>query len=260
MLAEAATPEVSPVSFREAFSVSTEEECPAVTGARCSGCRLRPVCLWSGLSEAAERELGSLAFAHRRLKLGQALYRSGEPFQAIYLVRSGFIKTVVLLEDGREQVTGLYMPGETLGMDGIASARHASDAIALEDGDVCVVPYDRLEALSREASAVQRHLHRLFSKEIVREQRMMLLLGSMRAEERVAAFLLNLSERFTALGFSPSEFVLRMTREEIGSLLGMKLETVSRIFSRFHKDRLIEIEGKHVRIVSSAGLRRIIGH
>jgi CRP/FNR family transcriptional regulator len=194
------------------------------------------------------------------LKLGQALYRSGEAFQAIYLVRSGFIKIVMLLEDGREQVTGLYMPGETLGMDGLASGCRASDAVALEDSDVCVVPYERLETLSRETRAVQRHLHRLFSYEIVREQRMMLLLGSMCAQERVAAFLLNLSERFTALGYSPSDFLLRMTREEIGSLLGMKLETVSRIFSRFHKDGLIEIEGKHVRIVNSAGLSRTIGH
>jgi CRP/FNR family transcriptional regulator, anaerobic regulatory protein len=215
-------------------------------------------CLEKGFFGAALKEFEPLVLSHRRLKLGQALYRCGEAFQAIYLVRFGFIKTVVLLEDGREQVTGLYMPGEMLGMDGIASGHHASDAIALDDSDICVVPYDRLETLSREVSAVQRYLHRLFSYEIVREQRMMLILGSMRAEERVAAFLLNLSERFTALGFSASEFVLRMTREEIGSLLGMKLETVSRIFSRFAKDGLIEIEGKHVRILSGDGLRRII--
>jgi CRP/FNR family transcriptional regulator len=193
------------------------------------------------------------------LKAGQALYRSGEKFDAIYLVRTGFVKTVVLLEDGREQVTGLHMPGEMLGMDGLASGRHASDAIALDDSDVCVVPYDRLETLSHEAREVQRHLHRMFSHEIVREQRMMLLLGSMRAEERVSAFLLNLSERLTARGYSPSDFVLRLTREEIGSLLGMKLETVSRIFSKFQKAGLIEIDGKHVRIVSIEGLRGVVG-
>jgi CRP/FNR family transcriptional regulator len=176
-------------------------------------------------------------------------------FGAVYLVRTGFVKTVVLLEDGREQVTGLCMPGDMLGMDGLASGRHMSDAIALDDSDICVVPYDRLESLGA-AREVQRQIHRMFSNEIVRGQRMMLLLGTMRAEERVAAFLLNLSERFTARGHSPLDFVLRLTREEIGSLLGMQLETVSRIFSKFQKAALIEVSGKHVRIVSLEGLHR----
>jgi len=251
MFAEAATtPEVS---LQHGFP-------PSTAGRAHPRWSLGTACCRTGPFGLAPKELEPLVLSHRRLKMGQALYRAGDAFQSIYLVRSGFIKTVVLLEDGRDQVTGLYMPGETLGMDGIASGSYASDAVALDDGEVCVVPYDRLETLSREVSGVQRYLHRLFSHEIVREQRMMLLLGSMRAEERVAAFLLNLSERFTALGFSASEFVLRMTREEIGSLLGMKLETVSRIFSRFSKDGLIQIEGKHVRIVSSNGLRRVIGH
>jgi CRP/FNR family transcriptional regulator len=221
-------------------------------------CPLRDLCLPHGLSDAGLEEFHSLVFSHRRLKFGQALYRSGAPFHAIYLVRAGFLKTVVVLEDGREQVTGLYMSGDMLGMDGIASGTHASDAIALADSDICVVPYERLEAMSDDERPMRRHLHRMLSREIVREQRMMLLLGTMSAEERVAAFLLNLSQRFAARGFSGSEFVLRMTREEIGSLLGMKLETVSRIFSRLQKDRLIEIDGKHVRIVSVDGLRELM--
>jgi CRP/FNR family transcriptional regulator len=202
-------------------------------------------------------EFASVILSYRRLRLGQALYRSGEIFDAVYLVRTGFVKTVVLLEDGREQVVGLNMPGEMLGMDGLASGRHASDAIALGDGEVCVVPYHRLENLGHEGRGVQRKLHRMFSNEIVREQRMMLLLGSMGAEERVAYFLLNLSERFGALGYSPSEFILRMTRGEIGSLLGMKLETVSRILSKLQRNVLIEIERQHVHIVSIEGLRGV---
>ncbi len=210
-------------------------------------------------SDHVLREFASVILSYRRLRFGQALYRSGEIFDAVYLVRTGFMKSVVLLEDGREQVIGLCMPGEILGMDGLASGRHASDAIALGDGEVCVVPYYRLENLGHEARGVQRKLNRMFSHEIVREQRMMLLLGSLCAEERVAAFMLNLSERFSALGYSPSEFVLRMTRDEIGSLLGMKLETVSRIFSKFQRNVLIEIGGKHVRIVSIEGLRGVLG-
>ena len=258
MLAElSGTSRLKPVSFAAISSNRTRALDPAAGS--CSGCRLQSLCLPSDLSGGPLSEFASVVFPHRRLKAGQALYRSGETFDAVYLVRTGFVKTVVLLEDGREQVTGLHMPGEMLGMDGLASGCHASDAVALGDSEICVVPYHRLETLSCEAREVQRHLHRMFSHEIVREQRMMLLLGSMRAEERVAAFLLNLSERFMARGYSPSDFVLRLTREEIGSLLGMKLETVSRIFSKFQRDTLIEIEGKHVRIVSIAGLRGVVG-
>ena len=224
----------------------------------CSECRLRELCLPRGLSDGSLEALFSAAvFAHRRLRSGQALFRAGDAFDSVYLVRSGFVKTVVLLEDGREQVTGLHMPGDMLGMDGLASSRHVSDAIALDNTEICVVPYERLETLSQQTREVQRHLHRMFANEIVREQRMMLLLGSMNAQERVSAFLLNLSERLTARGYSPSHFVLRLTREEIGSLLGMKLETVSRIFSKFQKAGLIEVDGKQVRIVSINGLRGI---
>ena len=260
MLAEfLATPELNSTAFGAGSEYGARTMNSATPGS-CSGCRLREVCLPGGLSERPLREFSQVVFPQRRLKAGQTLFRSGDIFDAVYMVRTGFVKTVVLLEDGREQVTGLYMLGEMLGLDGLASGRHASDAIALDDADICVVPYDRLETLSRKAHEIQRHMHRMFSHEIVREQRMMLMLGSMRAEERVAGFLLNLSERFTLRGYSASDFVLRLTREEIGSLLGIKLETVSRIFSRFHRDGLIKIEGKHVRILSNAGLRAIHAH
>jgi CRP/FNR family transcriptional regulator len=258
MLAEAPVKSyVGPLGFQCASSGSPKVAGNTTRGAGCTDCRLRDLCLPEGLSEAGLEEFRSLVFSHRRLKFGQALYRSGQSFQAVYLVRAGFLKTVVVLEDGREQVTGLYMPGDMLGMDGIASGTHVSDAIALTDSDICVMPYERLEAMSDEGP-MRRHLYRMLSHEIVREQRMMLLLGTMSAEERVAAFLLNLSQRFSARGFSGSEFVLRMTREEIGSLLGIKLETVSRIFSRLQREALIEIDGKHVRIVSIAGLQELL--
>jgi CRP/FNR family transcriptional regulator, anaerobic regulatory protein len=152
------------------------------------------------------------------------------------------------------------MAGEMPGLDGIAAGTYASDATALTDTDICVLPYERLDRLSRQAHTVHRHLYRMLSQEVVRKQSMMLLLGSMRAEERVATFLLNLSQRLTAQGLSACDFILRMTRDEIGSLLGIKLETVSRIFSRLHKARLLQIEGKHVRILSIEGLRAKVGN
>jgi CRP/FNR family transcriptional regulator len=225
----------------------------------CSTCRLQSGCLAAGLSASDLERFGTLVSAHRRLAPGQSLYRSGVPLDALYVVRSGFVKTVVLLDDGREQVTGFFMAGNVLGIDAIGSGIHASDAVALDDCDLCVIPYERLARMSRELQPLQRQVHRMFSQEIVREQGMMFLLGSMSAEERVASFLLNLSKCFTARGFSPSEFLLRMTREEIGSFLGLKLETVSRTFSKLHKVGVIEVEGKHVRIVRMSELIRIIG-
>jgi CRP/FNR family transcriptional regulator len=224
----------------------------------CSGCSLRELCLPMGLSGAEIERLDQLVYTRRRLKRGESLYRSGDGFGSIYAVRSGFFKSSVVLEDGRDQVTGFHMPGEILGLDGIGSERHACGATALEDSEVCVIPFARLEEVSREIRSLQHQFHKVMSREIVRDQGVMMLLGTMRAEERLAAFLLNLSQRFVARGYSPSEFHLRMTREEIGSYLGLKLETVSRVFSRFQEARLIVVQQKHIRILDPDGLRALL--
>ena len=254
-----AAPELEPAKDRGLSLVKTRSLAVVPESSACSEQRVQELSLPGGLLDGLLREFSSAILCQKRLKFGQTLYHSGEMFEAVYLVRTGFVKSVVLLEDGRQQITGLCMPGELLGMDGLASGRHASDAIALGDGEVCVVPYHRLENLGPEARSMRRKLYRMFSHEIVREQHMMLLLGSLGAEERVAAFLLDLSDRFCALGYSPWEFILRMTRDEIGSLLGMKLETVSRIFSKFQRQVLIKVERQHVHIVSIEGLRGIMG-
>jgi CRP/FNR family transcriptional regulator len=225
----------------------------------CSSCSLRELCLPMGLSPEEVEQLDHLVATRRRVKRGEHLYRAGDAFGSIYAVRSGFFKSTALAEDGRDQVTGFHMPGEIIGMDGIGAEEHACDIVALEDSEVCIIPYPRLEEVSATVPGLQRQFHKLMSREIVRDQGMILLLGSMRAEERLAAFLLNLSQRFRARGYSASDFNLRMTREEIGSFLGIKLETVSRIFSRFHDDRLIDVEQKHVRILDVAGLQRLTG-
>jgi CRP/FNR family transcriptional regulator len=188
------------------------------------------------------------------------LYRAGDVFESIYAIKTGFFKTDILLEDGRDQVTGFQMAGEILGMDGIGTETHTCNAIALEDGEVCVIPFHELETLLSEIHALQHHFHKVMSREIVRDHGVMMLLGTMRAEERLAAFLLNLSQRFTARGYSPQEFHLRMTREEIGSYLGLKLETVSRAFSRFQEDGLVSVHQKHIRILDAAGLKRLLTH
>lgn len=226
----------------------------------CSQCNLQELCLPFGLDDSEINRLDELVGARRKVKRQQHLYRAGEPFEAIFAIRTGSFKTDVLLEDGRDQVTGFQMTGEILGLDGISSEHHSCNAVALEDSEVCVIPFAKLEELSREVEALQHQFHKVMSREIVRDHGVMMLLGSMRAEERLAAFLLNMSQRFTARGFSPAEFHLRMTRDEIGSYLGLKLETVSRAFSRFQEDGLVSVQQKHIRILDIAGLKKLLQH
>ena len=225
-----------------------------------STCSLRELCLPMGLSQDEVAQLDNLVYTRRRLKRGESLYRAGDEFTSLNAVRTGFFKSTVVFEDGRDQVTGFHMPGEVMGLDGIGTDRHTVSTIALEDSEVCIIPYSRLEELSHQVRSLQNQFHKMMSREIVRDQGVMMLLGTMRAEERLAAFLLNLSQRFTARGYSPTEFNLRMTREEIGSYLGLKLETVSRAFSKFQDQGLVAVQQKHVRIEDPARLRKLLGH
>ena len=226
----------------------------------CSTCNLRELCLpCCGLTRSEMDVADRLVFNRSRVRRGESLYRTGDRFTSLYAVRNGFFKSTALLENGRNQVTGFSMTGEVLGMDGIGPERHTCNTIALEDSDVCAIPFARLQELAREIPSLQRQFHKMMSREIVREHGVMLLLGSMNAEERLAMFLLNLSQRFAARGYSPSEFNLRMTREEIGSYLGLKLETVSRTLSKFQEEGMIGVQQKFIRVLNSAGLERVMG-
>lgn len=231
---------------------------PETIQVACSNCNLRELCLPVGLQPAELKRIDDMVAVRRKVKRRDTLFRNGERFTALYAIRTGVFKTRVATEDGRDQVTGFQMAGEIIGLDGIVNERHTCDAVALEDAEVCVMPFDRIESLSREITALQRHVHQIMSREIVREHGVMLLLGSMRAEERLAAFLLNLVQRLHARGFSSTELVLRMTREEIGSYLGLKLETVSRTLSKFAEDGIVEVRQRHVRILALETLQRMV--
>jgi CRP/FNR family transcriptional regulator, anaerobic regulatory protein len=224
----------------------------------CAQCNVRETCLTGGVPAEDLERVENIVYARRRIKRGERLFSAGDEFRCVYAVRSGFFKTSLVDGEGREQVTGFFMSGELLGMDGLASERYAGTAIALEDSDVCAMPYFLIEEIGREVPSLQRRLHSVLAREIVRDHGVMLLLGSMSAEERLATFLINLSKRFLRRGYSGSRFALRMTREEIGSYLGLKLETVSRLFSAFHKDGLIEVQLKQVCIVDIKGLERLL--
>ena len=210
-----------------------------------------------GFNAAEMQRLDEVVEKRRRIKQGELLFNSGDTFTSLYAIRTGFFKTFVTSEDGREQVTGFQMAGEIIGMDGIVSDYHNCNAVALEDAEVCVMPFSDVEELSRELPVLQRHVHKIMSREIVRENSVMMLLGNMRAEERLAAFLLNLVQRLHARGLSQSELVLRMTREEIGSYLGLKLETVSRAFSKFSEEGIIEVKQRYVKILAPDALKKI---
>jgi CRP/FNR family transcriptional regulator len=225
----------------------------------CNNCSMRELCLPVGLGADAMRQLDDVIEERVRLKKGDDLYRVGETFRALYAIRGGSCKTTILSEDGREQVAGYHIPGDLVGLDGIGAFRHGCQAVALEDTEVCVLPFERLEALAHRLPPLQKNLHRLLSREIIRDHSVMLLLGTMRAEERLAVFLLSLSRRYRERGYSATEFVLRMTREEIGSHLGLKLETVSRLFSRFAQEGLIEVQGRFVKLLDMAALRQLQG-
>ena len=220
---------------------------------------MRELCLPVGLEPDALRQLDELVTKRVRLKKGESLYRAGDSFTALYAIRAGSCKTTVLAEDGREQVAGYHMLGDVIGMDGIGTERHGCQAVALEDTECCMLPFDELGDLTRSVAQLQRNLYQALSREIGRSQNAMLLLGSMRAEERLAAFLLNLSQRYRERGYSSTEFVLRMTREEIGSYLGLKLETVSRLFSRFHQEGLIQVQGRSIKLLDIAALKELLG-
>ncbi|MBN3752271.1 fumarate/nitrate reduction transcriptional regulator Fnr [Paraburkholderia sp. Tr-20389] len=224
---------------------------------RCSSCSMRSICMPPDLSAEDLAKLDTVICSTKAVKRGDTLYRAGDSFKSIYAIRAGSFKTVVMHRDGREHVTGFEIAGETLGLDGVCAGQHNCDAIALEDSVVCIIPFAQLEIICREVKSMQHHIYQMMSGEIARDSVQMMLLGTMSAEQRVATFLLNLSRRFKARGFSAAEFHLRMTREEIGCYLGMKLETVSRMFSKFQRGHLVHANGKTVRIVDPEGLANV---
>ena len=225
----------------------------------CSACHLRDLCLPCGMTGVEVERLDSLLFGRRRIKAGQVLYAQGDPFQYIFAVRGGTLKSSLTLADGREQVSGFHIAGEQLGLDGVAQGRHGTTATALEASEVCAIPYAHVAQMTVAGSGHEHLISRLMSREIVREHSLMMLLGSMNAVERLATFLLNLAARLKARGYSASEFHLRMTRAEIGSHLGMKIETVSRTFSAFQKQRLLQVNKRHIRILDLDGLTTAFG-
>ena len=221
----------------------------AAISTRCSACSMHQICLPTGLKEDDMDKLDQIIGRRRKVARDTHLYRVGDPFTNLYAIRLGHFKTHQVNPSGDQQVTGFQMAGELLGMDAISTDRHHCDAIALEDSEVCEIPFSRLESLFGDMPVLLRHFHRMMSQEITREQSVMLLLGNMRAEQRFAAFLTNLSSRYSVRGYSSTDFQLRMTREEIGNYLGLTIESISRLLSKFKKRGWIKVSNRQVELV-----------
>ncbi|MEW7847855.1 fumarate/nitrate reduction transcriptional regulator Fnr [Massilia aurea] len=222
----------------------------------CASCSMHQLCLPMGLEDADIVRLDQIIGRRRRLARDERLYTVGEPFRNLYAVRFGHFKTFQVNASGEAQITGFQMAGELLGMDAIGGTHHC-DAEALEDSEVCEIPFARLEELFGEVPALLRHFHRIMSQEITREQNVMLLLGNMRAEQRFAVFLVNLSARYAARGYSSTQFQLRMSREDIGNYLGLTIESISRLLSRFRKQGWLEVDKREIVLLDPTRLKAL---
>jgi len=250
-------PTPSPAQLHQVSTLTAAREAASCSALRsCTACGMHQLCLPMGLEESDMKRLDKI-IGRRKVARDEFLYRIGDRFTALYAVRVGHFKTYQENLDGDRQITGFQMPGELLGMDAISTERHQCDAVALQDSEVCEIPFARLEQLFGQMPLLLRHFHRMMSHEITSEQNVIMLLGNMRAEQRFAAFLVNLSSRYAARGYSPTRFQLRMTRQDVGNYLGLTIESISRLISRFRKQGLLAVEQRDVEVVDLAALKKL---
>ncbi|MES9965215.1 MAG: fumarate/nitrate reduction transcriptional regulator Fnr [Candidatus Sedimenticola sp. 20ELBAFRAG] len=224
----------------------------------CKNCSLVTLCLPMGLEPDDVEKLDEIVKRNRPLHRGDHLFREGDKFHSLFVVKTGSVKTYAPSEDGGEQVLGFHLPGELIGLDAIEKEQHHCSAKVLETSAVCEIPFTNLEQLSSQVPSLQHQMYRLLSREIGHDEDMLTLLGKRSAEERLAAFLLSLSERFKRRGFSASDFYLSMSRHEIGNYLGLAVETVSRLFTRFQDEGLLKVERKHIQLLDFERLNCVV--
>ena len=225
----------------------------------CKDCSLAPLCLPLSLDLQDMDALDAIVKRGRPLKKGDFLFRQGDPFGPLFAVRSGAVRTFTLSDSGQEQITGFHLPSEVVGLCALDSDHYPVSAVALETTSVCEIPFERLEDLATQLPQLRRQVLRMMSREIRDDQQMMLLLSKKNADERIATFLVNLSARFSARGYSPNQFRLSMSRNDIGNFLGLAVETVSRVFTRFQQLGLINADGKEVQIIEPEQLCALAG-
>lgn len=224
----------------------------------CKDCSLTSLCLPMGLDPDDVERLDGIVKRSRPFHRGDHVFRESDKFYSLRVITSGSVKTYTPNENGSEQVLGFHLPGEVIGLDAIQNDHHTCSAVALETTAVCDIPFDQLESLSSSIPSLQHQIYRLLSREIGHETEMLTLLGKKSAEERLATFLLSFSERFKKRGFSATDFFLSMSRHEIGNYLGLAVETVSRLFTRFQDEKLLRVERKHVQLLDIRRLYEMV--
>lgn len=226
---------------------------------QCQNCSLSALCLPIALADEDVNRLDQIIERKRPLKKGEILFHQGEEFDSVFAVRTGTLKTYNITNSGEEQITGFYCPSELVGLSGIDENQYPVSAKALETTTVCEIPFAHLEQLSSQIPSLKHQLFRLMSRKICDDQQMMVLLGKKNADEKVASFLLNLSHRFKKRGYSATAFRLSMSRGEIGNYLGLAVETVSRVMTRFQKNGLIDVDGKEISIINLPEMEKLVG-
>ena len=225
----------------------------------CSQCSLNELCFPHGMADADMQELDKVVERNRPLQKHSFLYREGDSCKAVYAVRSGGIKTTIQSPSGESQIVGFHLPGELIGFDGFANDVHACSAETLETTSVCEMPLNNLESLCHSIPGLQNQMRRIMGLEVNNDHDLLLLLGKMSAEEKLATFLLNLSSRMKARHWKENEFNLAMPRQDIANYLGLAVETVSRLFAQFQDSGIIAVEKRHIQITDMQALKKIIG-
>jgi len=217
----------------------------------CDNCRVRELCLPTTLSGVELSQLDGLVKRLPPLQKGQNLYRTGDNFKSIYAIQHGAIKTYGITVDGREQITGFHLSGEIVGLDAIDSNQHPCNAVALEETEVCEIPFAKLESLSQKIPGLLHNISRIMSREILREENVLMMLGGASAEQRLARFLLSLHKRLSIRQTEQADcFQLCMSRQDISNYLGLALETVSRQLTHLHDINVINIQNRKIQILA----------
>lgn len=225
----------------------------------CKECNLRELCFPHGMNDDELHNMDQVVEQPKPLHKSDFLYRDGDSAISIYAVRSGCVKTMTESANGDEQIVGFHLPGELLGLDGFAEGSHTCNAVALETSSVCELPLNQLDALCHKLPGLQKQLRRIMGKEVSNDHKLLLLLGKMTAEERLASFLLSLSSRMEERHWKEAEFNLTMPRQDIANYLGMAVETVSRLFASFQSEKIIEVDRRHITILDLQRLKTIVG-
>ncbi|WP_111979665.1 fumarate/nitrate reduction transcriptional regulator Fnr [Algibacillus agarilyticus] len=225
----------------------------------CQNCSISQLCLPVALNQTDLTKLDDIVERKQPLQKNEFIFKADKEFKSLYAVRSGSFKSYTLADNGDEQVTAFHLPGDIIGFDGINSRKHPSFALALETSLVCEIPYDTLDDMSVAMPELRHQIMKLMSNEITTDQALFALLNRKTAEQKLAAFISSLSYRFKQRGFSAKEFRLSMTRADIGNYLGLTIETISRLLSKYQKEKLIEVNGKFITLLDPKGLEAISG-